>query len=148
MSATDSRGGHSRYDIAIEELQKLQAHMPGRIAVISFSSTVMFCPAGTPTNLYGGTNLAGALDFAKVADVPGMRFVVISDGIPDDERAALAVARRYKNRIDTVYVGPEGDDEGGAAFLRKLSAASGGVSVCADRAMELGATVERLMLAA
>ena len=98
MSATDSRGGKSRYEVELEELTRLQSHQPGKICVISFSSTVMFCPAGTPTNLYGGTNLAGALDFAKVADVPGMRFVVISDGCADDESAALAAARRYKSK--------------------------------------------------
>lgn len=147
MDSCDSRGGRSRYDVELEELAGLQRRMPGKIAVLSFSTTTMFCPGGQPDMLGGGTNLAGALDFARVADVPGMRFVVISDGVPDSQSEALAAARKYKARIDCIFVGPE-DDTGSRRFLERLAAASGGQSVTADRAVELAASVERLLLAA
>lgn len=146
MQARDSRGGRSRYDVELEELRKLQADLPGKIAIISFSDDAMFCPGGQPLSLGGSTNLAKALDFAKVADLPGMRFVVISDGCPDDEQAALRAAAQYKAKIDTIFVGPEQDVLGGLAFLKRLAQASGGQSVTADRANELAAKVERLLL--
>ena len=106
----------------------------------------MFCPNGQPFNLQGGTDLAGALGFAKVADVPDMRFVVISDGQPDSEREALKVAATYLNRIDTIFVGPEGDDRG-RAFLTKLANAKGGQAVTADRVAQLSSKVQYLLAA-
>ena len=148
MMTSDSRGGRSRYNVALEELAQLQAHMPGKLAVIAFSDSTIFVPGGQPPLLGGGTDLAGALRFAKVADVPGIRFVVISDGQPDDSHAALAVAATYQNRIDTIFVGPENDWHGGQAFLQQLAAASGGKHLAADRAMELANKTERLLLTA
>lgn len=146
MGAHDSRGGQSRYDVACQELQNLQGNLPGKLAVISFSSDVLFCPNGVPFNYQGGTDLAKALKFAKVADVKGIRFIVISDGEPDNESEALRVARTYTNRIDTIYVGPEGGE--GQGFLRKLAKASGGQGVTAAQVKELSNTVEKLLLTA
>jgi Mg-chelatase subunit ChlD len=149
MLTNDSRGGKSRLEVAREELAQLQAHMPGKLAVIAFSDHAMFCPGGEPPDvgiLGGGTDLAGALRFAKVADVPGIRFVVISDGCPDSESVALSVAKTYANRIDTIFVGPEADIEGGRRFLSRLAAASGGQHVTANRVKELAVTTERLLL--
>jgi len=147
MAATDSRGGRSRYDVACDELAALQAHMPGKIAVLAFSDSTVFAPSGVPPFLSAGTNLAGALRFAKVADVPGMRFIVISDGEPDSEVTALAVASTYQNRIDVIFVGPESYPRG-RDFLQRLAEASGGKLVTADRANELAASVETLLLSA
>ena len=146
MSACDSRGGKSRYDVACEELAKLQREMPGKLAVIAFSDTAMFCPGGQPYQFHGGTNLAGALAFAKIADVPGMRFYVISDGYPDDAPAALAEAARYKAPISTIYVGPESENQG-RAFLAQLAQAARGHAVKAERVMELGAKLQALLQA-
>jgi Mg-chelatase subunit ChlD len=147
MGAQDSRGGQSRYNVACAELADLQRTMPGKVAVIAFSSSVEFVPGGVPPFLGGGTDLAGALQFAHVADTPGMRFVVISDGEPDSASDALAAAKKYANRIDTIYVGPE-SDLSGRKFLQQLAKASGGQSVTADRAKELRATIETLLLSA
>ena len=151
MTTCDSRGGRPRYDVACEELAQLQAHMPGKLAVIAFSKHAMFCPGGRPPEvgvLGVSTNLAGVLQFAKVADVPGMRFIVISDGEPDDSRESLAIAKTYNNRIDTIFVGPEGDWHGGRTFLQQLAAASGGQHIAADRVQELASKTERLLLSA
>lgn len=148
MGTPDSRGGRSRYEVALEELATLQASMPGRVAVIVFSDTAEFVPGGVPPLLGDGTNLAGALRFAKVADSDDMQFVVVSDGVADDPNAALAEARALGGHLDCVYVGPETDREGGRAFLQRLSAASGGQTVTADRAQELAAKIETLLLRA
>lgn len=147
MDTPDSRGGRKRYTVACEELATLQANMPGKIGVIAFSSSVVFVPGGQPPYLAGMTDLAGALRFARIADVAGMRFIVISDGESDDNKAALAEAALYRGRIDTVFVGPETRPYG-RDFLARLAAASGGMSVTADRAAELAASVERLLLGA
>lgn len=147
MDAPDAPGGQTRYDAACKELANLQATIPGKVAVISFAShgQIMFCPNGQPFNLQGGTDLAGALTFAKVADVPDMRFVVISDGQPDSEREALKVAAGYQNRIDTIFVGPENGP--GLTFLAKLASAKNGQAVTADRVAQLSSKVQMLLAA-
>jgi len=144
MDQHDSRDNRSRYEVACEELKNLQAHLPGKLALLSFSSDVLFCPNGIPFNYQGMTDLAKALKFAKMADIKGIRFIVISDGEPDSESQALDVAKTYKARIDTIYVGPEGGD--GEAFLRKLAKASGGQGVTAAKVKELAGAVEKLLL--
>jgi Mg-chelatase subunit ChlD len=147
MGAHDDGGPQSRYQVALGELARLQKQLPGKVAVVNFSSTVEFVPGGMPQFLSGGTNLTKALEFVKVAD--GLvRFIVISDGQPDDERSALAVASTFKSKIDVVYIGPEDDYLGGRGFLERLARASGGKFVTADRARELASTVETLLLSA
>lgn len=144
MATCDSRGGKSRYTIACEELAALQGAKPGRIAVLSFSNTTMFCPDGKPFNQEGGTDLTEALRFARIADVPGIQFIVISDGEPNDEKSALQEAAKYKAKIDVIYVGPE-TQPAGREFLRKLAAASGGSLVTADRGKALAESAMRLL---
>lgn len=145
MKTRDGHDNQRRYDVACAELAELQRTLPGRVAVIAFSDTVIFVPGGLPPMIGGGTDLAAALQFAKVADVPDMRFIIISDGEPNDEHAALDVASRYTNRIDTIYVGPR-EWPAGQAFLQRLANASGGASVTADRAAELADRIETLLL--
>lgn len=114
------------------------------MALLSFSSDVVFCPNGIPFQFGGMTDLAKALKFAKVADLAsGMRFIVISDGEPDDEKEALAVAKTYRNRIDTIFVGREGAE--GQDFLNRLAKASGGEHVTADRVTELADKTQKLL---
>lgn len=145
MYTRDSRDRKSRYEVACEELAFIQKNRPGKVAVIAFSDTTVFCPGGIPIFGGGGTNLAHALRYAKIADVPGMNIVVISDGEPDSEREAIAVATTYKNKISTIYCGPE-ERPGGRDFLDKLAKATGGQSLTADRAKELSKTIETLLL--
>jgi Mg-chelatase subunit ChlD len=135
----------TRYERACLELQTLQATLPGKIAVISFSSTVEFCPSGVPTNLGAGTDLAGALKFARVADDCDMSFTVISDGQPDDADDALAEAAKYTSKISTIFIGPAGGN--GETFLKQLAAASGGQALQAHQAQDLAAKTQRLLLA-
>lgn len=146
MGMRDSRGGRTRYDVACEELATLQSSMPGKIALINFSSFPQFEPSGKPQFLCGGTDLASALRFARVADVPGMRFILISDGQPDEPDEALREARQYTNRIDVIYVGPE-NLPSGRDFLAQLARVSGGQAITADRARELGSGIRALLAA-
>lgn len=147
MSSHDSRGGRSRYEVACEELKQLQASHPGKIAVLAFSDQVEFCPAGIPIYFGCGTDMAKALQFAKIADVPGMQFILISDGEPDDPAKTLSIAQTYQNKISTIYVGPE-ESPTGRKFLEQLSQVTGGKTATADRAKELKASIEKLLLTA
>lgn len=133
------------YEQACQELAKLQRDLPGKIAIIAFSDTTEFAPSGVPRFISGGTDLAGALRFVHVADGCNIRFVVISDGYPNDPEGTLREARKFQSRIDTVYIGPEGGE--GEAFLRKLAQASGGQS-STNKVHQIAERVERLLLTA
>lgn len=114
----------TRYQAACDELTKLQAQHPGRVAVISFSSDAVFCPGGIPKNLARGTSVAAALRYVQPADGCGMTIVLISDGEPQDEDEALAVARTFTDPIQTIFIG----GGPGRTFLDKLARLTGGTS--------------------
>lgn len=135
----------SRYEAACDELRKLQAALPGQVVVVAFSDRPEFAPGGVPRYIGSGTDLARALAFVHAADGCDMRFIVISDGQPNDQEAALREAKKFRSRIDTVFVGPEGDL--GAAFLKKLADASGG-QYSKNEVHQIAERVERLLLAA
>jgi Mg-chelatase subunit ChlD len=145
MSMEDAPQGLSRYAVAVRELAALQQRNDGQVAVIAFSDEVQFVPGGVPPYMGAGTDLTKALAFARIADVPGMVFVVISDGMPNSAEEALAEAAKFTNVIHTIYVGPEYAAIG-SDFLLRLSAASGGKHACADRAVGLMAAAEQLLL--
>lgn len=144
MNSFDSRGGLSRYEVACQELSMLQRSLPGKIAVIGFSDSTEFCPGGIPRMQGGGTDMAKALRFIKIADLPGIKFILISDGEPNEIEVTLQIAATFTNKIDVIYVGNESYPRG-RDFLQKLAAATGGKSVTADRAAELAAGVMKLI---
>jgi hypothetical protein len=119
--------GRKRYDVACEQLTQLQNNQPGKLGVISWASSAMFCPGGIPIFLSGGTDLAHVLKFIQPADNTSIKLILISDGEPDNESDALRIAGQFKSKIDTIYCGPESGS--GRDFLRRLAAATGGVSV-------------------
>lgn len=145
MGARDLPDGRSRYEAACDELANLQGRLPGKLAVVAFSNEPVFCPNGVPTFLARSTDMAQALAFVHVADDCGIRFILISDGEPNDEAGTLHEARRFVSEIDTIFIGPS-DDEG-AAFLRQLAAAAGGQHQ-RNRVDQIGTTVEQLLLPA
>lgn len=123
MEARDAPGGISRYDAAEKELVRLQASLPGKVAVIAFSNSPIFCPGGTPIRLGGNTNMADALRFVKPADSLA-KIILISDGEPDSEAETLQVARTFKAPISCIFIGPETGH--GRRFLQDLAQACGG----------------------
>ena len=145
MTTSDSRGGRRRYDVAREELARLQNDLPGKIAVVAFSDATTFVPYGVPPLMGEGTNLTGALKFVKVADGT-VRFVVISDGYPDNAESALREAATFTSQIDCIYVGPE-NDRTGAKFLRMLAKTRGGRFMYDANVDQLATKVETLLLA-
>lgn len=144
MNTNDSRNNLSRYEVACQELTYLQKNLPGKIAVIGFSDNTEFYPGGIPRLQGGGTDMAKALQFIKVADLPGIKFILISDGEPNNFEATLQIATTFKNHIDVIYVGNESNPRG-RDFLQKLAAATRGKSITADRAAELAAGVMKLL---
>ena len=143
MSQSDGYEQKSRYERACDELAKVQASLPGKIAVLSFADFTLFCPSGIPTQPCGMTDLTGALKFAKIADLDGMQFIVISDGEPNEESSALQVASTYRNKIDTIYIGPERGS--GQNFLERLAQSSGGRVKKNFSAVRLGETIKGLL---
>lgn len=127
MTANDCQNGQRRYDVACDQLTKLQKELPGKIGVISWSSRTVFCSSGIPMFLREGTDLAGVLRFIKPADGTGIKLILISDGEPDSESEALRLAKQFKSKLSTIFVGPESSP--GRDFLRRLAEATGGQSV-------------------
>lgn len=150
MADRDARDGKSRYEVACAELATLQRSNPGKIAIVSFSSSPVFCAGGIPMFLGGGTDLAAGLKFVKakgVDELSDMSVVVISDGQPDNRMEALDAARKFKCRIDTVFVGAETDGMA-RAFLRELATVRSGKAVTSAQASDLAKNIAPLLLTA
>jgi von Willebrand factor type A domain len=128
MSDCDTASGDSRYDVALKELEVLQADLPGKLAVCEFSDKAKFAVGGIPVNRGGMTDMVKALEFVKKVDGCGIKIILISDGEPDDERATLKIAETFETKIDTVFIGQENSP--GRKFLQELSKRTGGISVC------------------
>lgn len=134
----------SRYDEACEQLGKLQGQIPGKIAVLAFSSYPVYCPDGKARLLSGSTNLAAALRMVQPADDCELRFIVVSDGEPDNEQECLDIAAGLKTRIDTIYIGPPAGR--GIDFLRRLAAVRSGQSATqANEIVKLQDTIQALL---
>lgn len=127
MNDADAGDGLTRHEAARLQLERLQAENPGEVGVCSFSSSAEFCPGGVPNIRNSSTDMVAALKMMKMADGCGIRLVLISDGCPDEAAVTLALARTFTSRIDTIYVGNEGDY--GRKFLQQLSDATGGISI-------------------
>lgn len=117
----------SRWQAAREQLADLQNQNPGEIAVGCFSDKGFFCPSGVPVEPLGGTVFVSALNLLKQADGTDIRLIIISDGEPHDETAALALAAKFSSKLDTIFVGSETGR--GRDFLRRLSMQTGGISI-------------------
>jgi hypothetical protein len=100
--------------------QALRALLPqfALAQMFAFSDDVRPCgPASLPPPS-SGTNMAGAFIYLKSHRIG--HAVLITDGLPNDEEAALREARGL--RLDIFYVGPAPRP----AFLDRLAAATGG----------------------
>jgi len=147
MEAADCQNGQTRYQTACDELRRLQRQIPGKVAVIEWADGHAFMPGGVPSPPYGCTNLTGVLQFVKQADDCGIRFVLISDGEPDNPYSALDEAHTFRSKIDTIFCGPENGP--GADFLRRLASLTGGqyANNTTRGIVELAQTVTQLLTA-
>ena len=128
----DVEGGlRSRWDECNHQLALLQARHPSKIAVVAFSNNAQFCPNGVLPPVQSSTNMLGALQFVAPADDTGIKFILVSDGEPDDPTGTLALARTLKTPINTIFVGRGR----GADFMRELANATKGRSV--EKGVEL-----------
>jgi hypothetical protein len=82
------------------------------------------------------TNLAAALALAKTHD-PGTT-LVISDGQPDNESAALREAESFRGAIDVLYIGPESNATA-MRFMQRLAKTAHGEMRMNDISGEVGA---------
>lgn len=147
MTAQDAPGGRTRYDVACTELATLQGDLPGKLAIFGFHDDCIFCPGGKLPPAILGTNLAGALNYCKRFDLPEMKIILISDGEPNDAYTALEAARSYRNRIDTIFVGPRlMPPSEGEKFLTQIAMLRQGESVTCDRLAGLLPAMQRLLL--
>lgn len=117
-----------RHEAAQECLDILQEKFPGKIAVGAFNSESHgLVHTGILPPPAGGTPLHLALDFfyPKVIATK-MKFVLITDGEPDDENKCIQLARMHKYPIYCIYTGPISNQYRGRDFLERLAKESGG----------------------
>lgn len=145
MEAHDSVDGKSRYEVACRELAEIQKDNPGKIAVVSFSDYATFNPGGVPNQPNGMTAMDKALNFVKIADGTNIKLILISDGMPNSEESTLRVAKTFKSKIHTIYIGSE-TDQLGRKFLEKLAMLTGGESSKSVKPGMLGDPMKTLLL--
>jgi len=138
MDSHDAPGNRTRAEVAKEDVIRLQNTYKGKIALFCFADYCIFAPGGIPLPCGGSTDMAAALRYVQPADDCGSKIILVSDGMPNDASETLRIAREFKNKIDTIFCGPETDTEGGRAFLEKLAAATGGQAVTSATPGALG----------
>lgn len=130
MTYEDCPGNQKRFKVAANEVARLQAENPGKVGLICWSDGQRFLPGGIAEMFGESTDVAGLLRYIKKADGAGIKLVIISDGEPDDDEAAISEAKKFKSKIHAIYIGPEctckNGTQCGADFLKRLSAATGG----------------------
>lgn len=128
-SMDETAGARRKIDHLREALKELWSQIRGG-RLIGFSSAPIWLsdPDDLPAPS-GGTDLAAALTLA--AGVEPSRSVVISDGQPNDETAALAAAEKLSGRIDVLYCGPD-DDAKAIDFMRRLARVGCGSAIVHD----------------
>lgn len=139
MLDTSGSMNGEKYERAKAALAKVQERFEGKVLVISFGSSVDICLKGIPASADGGsTPLTEALHMAKQFDGTGVRFIIISDGIPDNMVSAEETAKTFTDKIDTIFIGSDFDTVG-IDFLRRIATGHSGNKVdpklLADRIM-------------
>lgn len=105
------------------------ADLPDGVLVAFDSSPRRVTLAADIPEPSGGTALHLALD--EAAKLRPAKTIVISDGEPDSESAALAAAERLSGIIDVIYCGRDSDARA-LDFMRRLARAGGGQVVTCD----------------
>jgi hypothetical protein len=119
-------GFKTRFEETNRQLKKLQSRMPGKLAVVEFSDDAVFCPDGQLTGVKGGTDLLGALQFVSPAAGCGIKFIIVSDGLPDSPEDTLRYAGQLHEQLNCIHIGK---DDRGKTFMDRLAKVSGGQSL-------------------
>lgn len=140
-SMAEPAGRRRKVDVLAEALQGV----PAGSRLVAFCDVVI--PLASPSQMpspAGSTALHLALDHCR--QIGATDILVISDGHPDNEAAALAIAEAMDARIDVIYCGPE-TDRAGLAFMRRLARGGGAAHRHSfDQAPRLTEAVRRLAL--
>ncbi|MFG0229454.1 vWA domain-containing protein [Achromobacter sp. 413638] len=115
-------GGRTKHAVLREAIA--QTLLSDRHELMAFAGHVT--PLSSAENLPqpgGSTALDRAL-LAAIQRAPG-RILVISDGEPNDEDAALAAAAQFGGVIDVLYIGPD-SNAAAMRFLQRLALAGHG----------------------
>lgn len=132
----------SRYEAAKHQLIELQARYPGQIAIIAFGDEATACPGGVPPLPSGWTQLHLALKMAREADTGQMKFLIISDGLPQQQYQVEAEAELFTVPIDVILVGK---DTNGERFLGEFAAKTGGTFYTDTSTMLLTTTIAKML---
>jgi hypothetical protein len=117
-------GGRTKSELLGEALEYLCVKR--EYIIYAFSHVPKRVVAGGRLPQPGGTTaLHLALDEVRGVVAPSV--LVISDGEPDSEAAALAAAAKIKAPISTLFIGDDNNQKA-KRFLRRLATASGGQS--------------------
>jgi hypothetical protein len=110
-----------------------------RVGIASFPELVVVEPtldlltvkqSAQAIDATGGTPMEEPLDFVIHEWTSVTHGIIISDGCPDSEKAALAAAQLYKEKgvkLDTVHIGDK--DERGESLMKKIAELTGGVYI-------------------
>ncbi len=143
ISDAGEDGKTERWAILVKALDKTAVAQ--KIVIVAFSedAQVVWGEVPRPNST---TNLAGALRYVREFASGDMKYVVISDGEPDDEKAAL-IAARDLGPISTIFCGPRNGS--GQKFLERLATVTKGRhrSQPLTSADQLSETVQTLLLA-
>lgn len=134
MSAVDAVGVDgllcSRWDALQQAWRKLAPECKGRLAAYTFSDVTVLVKGSASGEVVdlrfagGGTNMTAAFKTSLRHKRSGLRGLLISDGhSTDGDPTGQALLLSCK--VDTVFVGSIGDEEG-KAQLRKIARATGG----------------------
>lgn len=148
MDYQDCYNGATRISVATKHLTDLQNSNHGDVALICWNNKVEFRPNGIPTSPDGTTILKNALSYAKMVDGTSIKIVFISDGEPLDVEESIALAKTFKSKIHTIYVGPEGGK--GHKVMKRLAEMSGGTSITNNLSSlhtDLGKSMTKLLTA-
>lgn len=123
--------GRRKIDVLQEALDYVRQDLPDAV-VVAFSGMAKRCDGALPAPS-GGTAMHLAL--SEAAKLTPRQTIVISDGEPDKESAALVAAAQLSGRIHTIYVGRD-DKPKAKAFMAALARRFGGRHYSGDIVIE------------
>lgn len=146
-SMDEPAGSRKKIAVLQDTLDQIRPQFPAA-RIVAFNSTVQETFDSLPPP-DGSTALHYALEYAQ--QYHPQHTIVISDGQPDDEAAALKATEKLTGIIDVVYCGPD-SDKAAIAFMQRLARSAGGRVVRTDwnrtNGRALAPTVWQLLLKA